>query len=249
MTPDLTIVMSVFGQPLMLAKQLDTIRSYSDHVLERLRFFIVDDHGDPPVDETQIRDLALFVEEARLYRVDDDIKWNQMGARNLAMKEADGWVAMLDPDMVFDHEMIQRIFGVVDMMKRGQSLRFLLKHVQTGEIDRTSPNTHILHRDDFWKAGGYDEDFAGGKGYSDVMLMRCLRGVGIKSIWRDDIYAHFYGPKDIPDAMVNTIDRSLDRNAPIFRSKVKKIGAMRNGWKWWAQRGGDRIRFRWTRLV
>jgi len=246
---NLTIAMAVFGQPMMLAKQLDTIRGYPDGVLERLRVFIVDDHGAPPVDETQIKELALLVKEARLYRVDDDIKWNQGGARNLAMQEAGGWVAMLDPDMVLDSEVIQKILAAVSKMKQGSNLRFLLKHVRTGEMDNTSPNTHILHRNDFWKAGGYDEDFAGAKGYSDVMLMRCLRAVGIKSVWRDDIFAHFYGLKDVPDAIVTTIDRSLRRNTAIFRSKVKKIGAVRNGWKWWAQRGGDRIRFRWTRLV
>lgn len=243
---DLTIVMAVYGQPLMLTRQLATIGTYPDSVRQSLKLVVVDDCGTPEVDLHHVAAVGERIKEARLYRVDKDIHWNQGGARNLAMQESSGWCAMIDPDMLFPASVIEKILAAIQTMKRGSNLRFFLKH--KGSLDKGSPNTHIVHRDDFFMAGGYDEDFAGGKGYSDVMLARTMRGIGIKETWREDIYADFINPREVSDAMVTSISRDLKRNNPIFKRKLK-LCSIRGGWKLFAQRGAPRIRFPWHRVL
>lgn len=246
---DLTIVMAVYGQPKILAHQLETILGYPESVRDRLKLFIIDDHGDPPVDVDLIIDAATRLKEARLYRVDDDIPWNQMGARNLGMKEASGVCMMLDPDMVWPADMMARMLAAASSLKRGNVMKWALRHKSGGRIDMTSPNTWTLHRDDFWKVGGYDEDFAGNKGWSDVTLLGTLMTT-FKIEQRPDLYPDFLSVKDVPDAMVTSLNRSIKVNLGKRLAKVRQSRAMR-GWARWAEKVNVRatkIRFAWTRL-
>lgn len=245
----LTIVMAVYGQPLMLAKQLATIAGYPQSVRSSLRVIIVDDCGTPPVDPSTIHELDRYIDSATLFRVIKDIPWNQPGARNLAMKHAEGWCVMIDPDMVFSGEMIEKIQVATSTMQRGQNLRFCLRHTDTKRIDDSSPNTHTVHKDDFMAVAGYDEDFAGRKGYSDVIFARAMRRFGIKEIWRKDIWADFYGVHDLPDALVTTLDRSVEKNRPLFRSLTNLIRGRRPEFlKWIEKRKTKMIRFPWEQV-
>lgn len=242
----LTICMAVYGQPKMLAHQLATIDGYSQAVLDNLNVIIVDDHGDPEVEEWDA--MQLSVNSVQLFRVDDDIPWNQMGARNLAMQHAKGWCLMIDPDMVFSAEIMVRMLAAQEILQRGQVLKYGLKHKRSGKLDMSSPNTYMIHRDDFFKVGGYDEDFAGNKGWSDVQLLDTLTSC-YKLQNRPDLHAEFYGPSDMPDAMVT----SLDRNTRVNRAKrIKKVSKARacGGWARWAQlrEGAPRLRFKWHKV-
>lgn len=245
---ELTIVMAVYGQPRMLWKQLDTILHYPEDVLDRLNVVIVDDCGVPEVEVRLIENLDCFAKSAKLFRVTQDIPWNQMGARNLGMHHSKGWCLMIDPDMVFDGPMMARMIQAAEKMQRGQVGKWALKHTSNGTLDTSSPNTWLVHRDDFFAVGGYDEDFAGHKGWSDVQLLDVLRSC-YKLQLRPDLFAHFHSTKDVPDAMVTSLDRSTSVNK---RKRVKKVGQARaaGGWARWAKARKDvpRLRFTWQQV-
>lgn len=249
MTPrDLTMVMAVYGQPQMLAKQLATIEGYPDAVLDRLHLIVVDDCGSPPVTIHAIDEIGHYCKSAKLFRVEEDIPWNQMGARNLGMHHAEGWCVMLDPDMVIPPSVMSRMLEAVDKLRRKSVAKFALRHVADRRIDMTSPNTYIIHRDDFFMVGGYDEDYAGHKGWSDVQMLDVLTGC-FKIELRPDLFADFYNESQIEDAMVTSLDRSVKANR---RKRVKKRDKARDmgGWARFArkQRDAVRLRFKWRQV-
>ncbi|MCP4899963.1 MAG: glycosyltransferase family 2 protein [bacterium] len=245
---ELTLCMAVYGQPEMLAKQIATVERYPESIRDNLTVVIVDDHGDPAVSKESAVELALHVDSVKLFRVDRNIPWNQMGARNLAMFHSKGWCLMIDPDMVFRPSIMERMFQAAEKLKRGRVVKYGLRHKTDGRIDMTSPNTYLIHRDDFFAVGGYDEDYAGNKGWSDVQLLDVLEAC-YKIEKRPDLHAEFYSTEQIPDAMVTTLDRSVAANR---KKRVKKRDQSRSlrGWAKFARKQVDatRLRFPWTQV-
>ncbi len=241
----LTFVMAVYGQPKMLERWWEVLRTYPDELLDELAIIIVDDHGDPPV---AIPEDVLGLCQLAVYRVDRQIPWNQMGARNLGMHHAKGWCIMLDPDMVVSPAMARRFLQLTARLKRGTVVRFGLKH-RSGrpKIDMTSPNTYLIRSEDFRECGGYDEDYAGNKGWSDVQLLATLKAF-FRVMGQPDLWVDFYDTAEIPDAQVRTLDRSVRVNRAMHIRKHTE--AKRGGWRRWVQRSkGPNIRFPWTKMV
>jgi hypothetical protein len=245
MTTVLTIVMAVYGQPLMLKKWFETAMGYENS--DTIRFVVVDDCGEPPA---TLPKNILDSLNITILRVTDDITWNQMGARNLGMSVSSGWCAMMDPDMIFSNNVMSMILEMIPTLKRGSVVRYGLQHMsgqRKDEIDQTSPNTYIIHKDDFDYVKGYDEDYAGNKGWSDVQLLDVLIS-NYKIVGRKDIYAQFYSTDQIPDAAVMSLDRSVSENK---KKRLKKKDESRKigGWKRWNNnRLDNRIRFKWTQV-
>jgi len=244
----LTYVIATYGQPKMLAMWWETLRSYPDDVADRINLIVVDDCGDPPA---EIPDDVVGVFRAKLFRIKKDIPWNQMGARNLGMTHAKHWCIMLDPDMVIDPMMARRFLE--QEPKRGEVIRFGLCHLDGSQkqIDMTSPNTYMIHREDFFDAGGYDEDYAGHKGWSDVQMLGVL-AAHYKMLPRRDLWAQFYGRDLIDDAQVVTLSRSVVENKKLHLRKCAQ--AKRMGWVKWVQaKKGNmamrNLRFPWSRVL
>lgn len=247
-TAGLTLVMAVYGQPLMLAKQLATIESYPAEVANYLDLVIVDDCGTPPVTVEAIEEIDGYVKSAKLLRVEKNIPWNQMGARNLGMHVSKGWCVMIDPDMVFDGEVMRRMMLAARKLARGRFIKYGLKHVGSGRLDMSSPNTFLLHRDDFFAVGGYSEDYAGAKGWSDVTMQDVLVS-SYKMEARADLFANFHSTASIPDAMVMTLDRSVTENRKKRLKHVAQAKAA-GGWARWAKARKDapRLNFPWKSI-
>lgn len=245
----ISIVVAVYGQPKMLARQLEEFATYQDDIRKHLELIIVDDHGDPAVTEQEGAAFGALL-RTEVYRVLDDIPWNQMGARNLGMKMArHEWCLMIDPDMVIDAPTMLRMIAATNALKPGHLVKYGLKHVNEPkrDVDMSSPNTYLIRKSDFWQVGGYDEDFAGNKGWSDVQLLDVLKA-HYKIHNRPDLHAHFYSTNQIDDAAVMTLDRSTKHNRAIRlrnAAKARKLG----GWIRWTQRRADQtIRFKWDRI-
>lgn len=250
MLAPLTIVMAVYGQPRMLERHLNVVRTYDDEVLEHLRVIVVDDCGFPPVTHKLAEQLGNLI-DLEVYRITKDVPWNQMGARNLGMDRArPGWCAMMDPDMVFAPGMIRRVMQRTAKLRRRHVMRYCLKSVGRKEINTTSPNTYIIHREDFFAAGGYDEDYAGHKGWSDVQLLDVLKAHYTMSQHKD-MHAEFYSNDIVPDATVPSaggVDRKTAHNRKVRLRKfaeAKKAG----GWpKWVKSIKGPNLRQPWVQV-
>lgn len=112
------------------------------------------------------KDPLKAIEGIKVLRVLDDIKWNQPGARNLGFHVANGWVLCADIDHLVLKENIQELEKIE--LKKG-NVYFL------GREDTNSVNVYLIHKDDFEKIGGYDEDFCGNYGYDDIHFYQKCR--------------------------------------------------------------------------
>lgn len=238
MKPTLTIGFSVYGQPKMLAYWFEQYALQDEAARAETEVIVVDDAGKPP---------AEVPTGVRLFRVTKDIPWNQGGCRNLIAEKAKADRLMLiDPDMTLGKGMLAKLVAESKLLTAGLMFRPALRHVATEAFDHSSPNVHLLLRQDFLQRGGYDEDYCGNKGWSDVQLLRVFQA-SMVTRQRDDLWFWFHHTnKALADAQVNTLNRSVQVN----KSKhIKKIGQLKKlGWRRFVQELGPRIRFPWLEV-
>jgi hypothetical protein len=246
-----TLAMAVYGQPLMLGVWFDTLRTYTSEMLAEMELIIVDDCGDPAAEIPE--DIQAML-PCRLYRVTKDIPWNQPGARNLAIdKAATKLILFVDPDMVFPARMMEKMLDAGAALEPHRVIRFQLRHRlgrAKGHIDASSPNTWFLHVEDFRRIGGYDEDYSGHKGWSDVQLLDIMRTV-YKVRHDPTLFAEFYAAEEIPDAMVSTLDRNTKHNKYQRLGKVRQAN-LTGGWGKFARDvvcKRPRLRFEWEQVL
>ena len=87
-----------------------------------------------------------------LFRVKEDIGFNSHGCRNLLMDQAQtDWNLLSDIDRHYDDDTLISMYRLDDV-KRGEYYSMKFKSDYT-------LNEYVIHKDDFWFSGGYDEEF------------------------------------------------------------------------------------------
>lgn len=155
-------------------RNIDTVTSllegyarYPAEVLERTQFVVVDD-GSPIRYEVPRLDLNLT-----WLRIDRDIRWNQAGARNLALLYArSNNVVISDIDHAFPPHTLRWLIGREAPHRR--FYRFFRQRAD-GTLRRGHPNLFYLSRARFFQLFGTDEEFAGAYGAEDVRFVRNLK--------------------------------------------------------------------------
>lgn len=141
-----------------LAEQIDIWHGYPEDLRQHLSAVIVDD-GSPgsaaafPVLMKRGKSFPI-----RHFRIEIDIPWNWIAARNLAMHHAEGWCAATDMDHVIPCETAEAL--VWGAHEPNCIYRFS-RSEHTGEPIHPHPNSWFMTRAMFWKFGGYDENFSG----------------------------------------------------------------------------------------
>ena len=157
----MTLIYTYYGQK-------ERIQGILNEKHPECRVVIVDDCSQTPLKSLVGVDV---------YRIDDDINWNQPGARNLGFQESDGWVICADIDHLVTRENID---AILRMKKEKGTIYYL------GREDTIAWNLYLIHKDDFEKIGGYDEDFCGHYGYDDtlfnIMAQKNLRVKEVREI-------------------------------------------------------------------
>lgn len=238
---ELTIGFSVFGQPRMLAFWFEKFLEQPPEWRQLVEVLVVDDHGDPKAEVPKDDGIKLF-------RVDSDIPWNQCGARNLIAQQAmTKRLMLIDPDMTLDPGMLQKLVEESRHLVPGLVFRPALRHIATSDFDHTSPNVHMILKDDFDRIGGYDEDYAGHKGWSDVQLLRVMQKAMVTRTREDLFFWFHHGNKKLPDAQVTKLDRSVKHNKSVHVAKMTLL--KRLGWREFVKKiAGPKIRFKWNRV-
>lgn len=249
MPRDIGLLMCCYGQPKLMAMQKAAWDGYPKEFQERLQIIVIDDCGDPAFTCEEETPYELII-----LRVDKNIPWNQPGAKNLGFRESTvNWIINMDPDMVFTNLAVEQILQQMpDVLRRGSKYhyKFGLDHTNGHKtMDYGSPNFYMVHKDEFWRCGGYNEDFAGHKGYSDVTLHRTLyfsRGGKTRVFWK--IAANFVNTNDVEDAAVMSLDRSVKFNHKRFAAAVDL--AKRHSWMHYADsfRKNGYVRFPWSKI-
>lgn len=261
----LTIVAAYFNQPQIFERWWEELMAYPDELSSKVSLRFVDDHSDEGPKQLGIPLGILEKFDVQAFRVLDNIPWNEMGARNLAMQNAKGWCYMTDPDYILTAENAQKLFGDMALASgpknwHGPVARGFFYHLKSvlhsdGRVLHRPENIGVVHTEDFWKTGGYDENFAGGYGFSDTLLWRALREVaGCKDVFVDDVVTHHYskGIIELEDGTritdaASPATRDTTRNQPIFKGANAEI--KRKGWKRFLRDRGSVVRFKWERFA
>ncbi|MES2717799.1 MAG: hypothetical protein V4795_18675 [Pseudomonadota bacterium] len=219
---DLTLITHVYNAQQPVDRQLALWQQFSPALQARLKFLVIDDHSDVPL---QVDKGAL---DLRLVRVDDDIDWNMPGCRNLAATLAQTeWMLFFDVDNVASEASLLKI---VDNLPRLDANRLhVFRRTENGVDVEPHINSFLITRQGFFKAGGYDEDFSGHYGYEDVAFrMMWRKHVGTEVLLTDIAFEQIA-------FRTSGLDRDLQRNQALIQQRAasgmpKPRGMLRFAW-------------------
>ena len=163
---------------------------YPPELLDRIQFILVDD-GSPI--EYEIPKLNLNI---TWLKINEDIRWNQAGARNLAMLYAkSNNVIISDSDHMFPEQTLDALIKKDIGHKR--FYKFYRKNPD-GSFKKGHPNIFYLARSRWFQLFGTDEEYAGAYGAEDFRFVKSFKNHG--TVQR-------YLPKNL-----YCIDRKIDRD-------------------------------------
>jgi hypothetical protein len=182
----LTFIYPYYENPKMLAYQVGNWNSYPVSLRDNLRVVIVDDGSPDSPAATVLRQIRPAV-PVDLYRIDVDVRWNWLAARNLGVdRTSDGWLLLTDMDHVVPAETLETaIYGMLDP---GIVYRFSRRE-HDGTPVGPHPNSWLMTRAMFWKIGGYDETLSGHYGTDGEYRRRAAKTAPIR-ILRDKLVRH-----------------------------------------------------------
>jgi hypothetical protein len=213
-----TLIYPYYENPMMLARQVEGWAALPGSVLQWLSFIIVDDGSPDHPAGTVLRSLTR-PPRLSLYRIEVDIRWNWIAARNLALFRAEGWCLLTDMDHVCTEGLLRH---VVHGAHDPETIYRFSRREHSGEPIKPHPNSWLMTRDMFWKIGGYDEAFSGHYGTDGEYRRRCVKTAPIR-ILRDELVRHEF-----------QLDASTDRykrKQPEDRMVQKIIAARGPDWK------------------
>lgn len=236
----LTFVYAYYDNGDMLRRHLMEWAAYKPEHKSQIQIIIVDD-ASPNKPAMPIVQGNYSGIDTRVYRVIPDIPWNQDGARNLGMARAStDWAFMTDMDHLVSRGQIGRMLAFEPL--RGN---YYLPNQYTTDgmnLRKPHPNTYLMHVEDFWSMGGYDEDFAGVYG-SDGNFRKCCRGAGLLEIVTMSFHTVVYRGEDIEDARTTAYGR---KESQFYRPHHPRLEAKAKGPPYKAT---DPIRFRYRREI
>ena len=157
MSNKLTLIHTYYDEPELLKKQIARWNLFPTPI----DVLIVDDASQKYPAYDILKNVSLK-EGVRLslYRVKEDIGFNSHGARNLAAKVAETeWLFFTDIDHFVGITALTHI--VENMTLDKEKLYYfkwrVLRNYPVEECE--SVNQYIVHKDVFWKAGGYNESW------------------------------------------------------------------------------------------
>lgn len=236
MTP-FKIVMPYYENPGMLVRQIAVWDLYAGPLRDAVQVILIDD-GSPRFPARQVLAEHPCKLKVRVWRIVENIPWNQHGARNLGAKVAgsDGWLLMTD----IDH-----------LLMADQALRLAQKDLDPAAhytFARTSLpdltpykrhcNSFLVTRAAFWAVGGYDEDYCGSYG-GDGPFLRHLNAL-VPEMPLDDVEI-VRVPREVqPDASTTEWPRQgrlKDRYQQLHRAKRERGD----------EKARNPLRFTWAR--
>ena len=133
-------------------------------------------------------------DKLKLFRVKQDLGFNSHGCRNLIMKQATfDWVALIDLDREFFDNGQQLNILHTKKLSKNKVYKFVV-HVNTpGNKPHLSVNEFLVHKDLFFKAGGYDEELVGMR-MGDREFITQMLHFGLLSAFEDINILHTRSP-------------------------------------------------------
>lgn len=124
----------------------------------------------------------------RLFRVKEDLGFNSHGTRNLLMQQTEtDWNLLSDIDRHYPMDTLKAMArGNLEFDKGSY---YSLKEIIRASDDGFSVNDYVVHKDDFWYAGGYDEELVNVH-WGDRLFLQCLASVRHR-VRREDLFVKY----------------------------------------------------------
>lgn len=214
---DVTLVITYYDQPKMLAEQLRHMSAYSADIKAYWRLIVVDDAS--PNHPARLKTSPGF--PVLIFRVLRDVPWNEKGARNIGVNEAPaGWLLLTDIDhLVPEHTARALIEKEFDSTHFYGFRRVRAPHNEPKEMHG---NSWFLTKDLWNRAGGCDERLSGHYGWDNEWRGRAeQRSAGMVRLDQELV---FVGPDVIDDAIVDLPRRTpeADANRPALRKMLSE---------------------------
>lgn len=208
----ITLIVPYYENPTFLQRQMDHWALYAA-LWSNFGLIVVDDGSPvhPVVPNASVPWLRVF-------RIQEDRRWNWLAARNIGAKEArPGWLLLTDMDHVVTPETLEAcIYGV----HRTDTIYGFSRQEHTGETINPHPNSWFMTRDMYWKWGGYDEALSGLYGtdgdarrrMAETAKMAILSDPLVRYEYVGDSSTTHYKRKQPEDARVSQIVRARGKN-------------------------------------
>jgi hypothetical protein len=229
-----TLCLAYYENPGMLRRQIEHLAGLKKWIRESVELIVVDD-GSPrfPAFDVMIEGDDTETRE-RLFRMGVDIPWNMDACRNLAVSQAStDWVLLTD----IDHLVPEKTW--IKILTASLNPRQVYKFGRVSEPDlapyKPHPNTWLMTREIYDRAGGYDERLAGWYG-TDGDFRNAVQKVAPVVSFKEPIVRV---PREVtPDASTTTLTRRSPENAAGLdrakeeRAKIKGWRPLRNSFPW-----------------
>ena len=189
---------------------LEHYSKYDKELLKRIQFVIVDD-GSPI--EYKIPDFDLNL---TWIRINQDIKWNQAGAKNLAMLYArSNNVVISDIDHLFPEHTLKWL--TKRDIKNSRFYKFY-RRTPDGKTLKAHPNLFYISRGKWFELFGMDEEFSGAYGAEDFRFVKHFKNHGTILSYAPKRY--YCKIRDLDrDNSYHSLVRDLSFNTPIDTRK------------------------------
>lgn len=185
----LTLVTPYYENPKFFRTQLEHWSLLPVDVRDRLTVIVVDDGSPTQPAEAVYERFALRSFALRLFRIDVDVRWNWLAARNIGFHyAADAWVLVTDIDHVVPVETFRSIlFSAHDR----QVVYAFQRREHTGAWITPHSASFLMTRSLFWTIGGYDETLSGHYGTDGEFRRRIVQYAPIHLL-SDPLVRHEY---------------------------------------------------------
>ncbi len=231
----ISLVIPYYNHPDFLNFQLNIWNNYSDEVKDKIEIILVDDCSEISI--IDLPNLPKFPENLKIYRILEDIPWNEKGARNLGATAATAdWLLHTDFDHWFDDENLKKLIA----LKKDNNHLYRFERLKNGEKYKQHKESHLISTKKFFKIGGFDEDFSGSWGGAAYCLYFNMlkRRESTKTINLSNVFINAAFLDQYSDCQV----KSLAKDSSILMHKLR-LKKEKN------YRPGKILRFSWERLL